>query len=109
MGTPFAAGIFKIEVRFPENFPFAPPKIRFLTKIFHPNISLVSGYVCINILDINEWSPALSIQNVLLSICSMLEQPNPDDPVEKEVGELYKTNKFMYEQKAREYTNLYAQ
>ena len=104
--SPYQGGVFKLEILFPVDYPFKPPKIQFTTKIYHPNIN-PAGLICLDILK-QQWSPALTISKVLLSITSLLTDPNPDDPFVPEIAQLYKTNKGAYEAKAREFTMRYA-
>ena len=106
INTAFEGGIFPILVEIPENFPYKPPKVRFLCKMYHPNISKTSGYICLNILQ-NDWTPALSLQKALLCVCSLLENPNCGDPVEPEISDMYLKNRPLYDQTVREYTIRY--
>lgn len=86
----YEGGIFKLELFLPEEYPMAPPKVRFLTKIYHPNIDKL-GRICLDILK-DKWSPALQIRTVLLSIQALLSAPNPDDPLANDVADHWKTN-----------------
>lgn len=100
--SPYAGGVFFLSITFPTDYPFKPPKVSFSTKIYHPNINS-NGSICLDILR-DQWSPALTISKVLLSICSMLTDPNPDDPLVPEIANLYKTDRQRYESTAREWT-----
>ncbi|WFC94359.1 E2 ubiquitin-conjugating enzyme [Malassezia brasiliensis] len=104
--SPFEGGKFKLELFLPEDYPMAPPKVRFLTKIYHPNIDKL-GRICLDILK-DKWSPALQIRTVLLSIQALLSAPNPDDPLANDVAEHYKTNEKDAIETSRKWTTLYA-
>ena len=67
-----------------------PPKIRFLTRIYHPNIDRL-GRICLDVLK-NNWSPALQIRTILLSIQALLGAPNPEDPLNEAVAKQWKVS-----------------
>merc|ERR1712159_365666 len=104
--SPYTGGVFFLQINFPPDYPFKPPKVKFLTKIYHPNINSQGG-ICLDILK-DQWSPALTISKVLLSICSLLTDPNPDDPLVTDIAALYKTNRAKYVETAKSWTTKFA-
>ena len=104
--SPYQGGVFFLKINFPKDYPFKAPKINFTTKIYHPNINS-NGNICLDILK-DQWSPALTISKVLLSIVSLLTDPNPDDPLVPEIASIYKEDKSTYDSNAAEWTRLYA-
>merc|ERR1712241_950718 len=103
--SPYQGGVFFLTIHFPTDYPFKPPKVAFTTRTYHPNINS-NGSICLDILR-SQWSPALTISKVLLSICSLLCDPNPDDPLVPEIARIFKTDREKYTELAREWTRKY--
>lgn len=100
--TPFEDGTFRLVITFDETYPNKPPNVRFITKMFHPNI-YSDGNICLDVLQ-NKWSPAYDVANVLTSIQSLLHDPNPESPANAQAASLLRDNPFAYEQMVREMT-----
>uniref|UniRef100_M8AXK9 Ubiquitin carrier protein E2 27 n=1 Tax=Aegilops tauschii TaxID=37682 RepID=M8AXK9_AEGTA len=84
--SPYEGGTFRIDIRLPGGYPFEPPKMQFITKVWHPNISSQNGAICLDILK-DQWSPALTLKTALLSLQALLSAPAPDDPQDAVVAQ----------------------
>lgn len=104
--SPYAGGLFSLDIEFPTDYPFRPPRVVFATKVYHPNINGQGG-ICLDILK-DQWTPALSIGKVLLSISSLLTDANPKDPLMPEIARQYESNRELFNTTAREWTLRYA-
>jgi ubiquitin-conjugating enzyme E2 D/E len=98
-GSPYHGGVFFLTIDFPQDYPFKSPRIVFKTPIYHCNINS-NGSICLDILK-DKWSPALTISKVLLSICSLMDDPNPNDPLVPEIADLLVKNKSLHDETAR--------
>ncbi|CAG2116181.1 unnamed protein product [Medioppia subpectinata] len=122
--TPYEGGLFHLEIKgelalrqscvtftivvaVPETYPFNPPKVRFVTKVWHPNISSVTGAICLDILK-DQWAAAMTIRTVLLSLQALLAAAEADDPQDAVVAKQYKENPELFRQTARHWTYMYA-
>jgi len=105
--TPYEKGIFQLSINFQSDYPMSPPKIKFNTRIWHPNISSVTGAVCLNTLSV-DWTPSLSVFACLLSIRTLLLEPAPDDPQDSMVAKQYNNNILNFIATAKYWTNEFA-
>ncbi|EON62959.1 ubiquitin-conjugating enzyme E2-18 kDa [Coniosporium apollinis CBS 100218] len=112
-GTPFEGGVFPAELKFPKDYPLAPPTMKFTCDIWHPNV-YPNGNVCISILhapgdDPNHyehaserWSPIQSVEKILISVMSMLAEPNDESPANIDAAKMWRERRGEYERRVRE-------
>ncbi|KAG8548718.1 hypothetical protein GDO81_024461 [Engystomops pustulosus] len=109
-GSPYEGGVFSLEIAVPERYPFEPPRVHFLTPIYHPNID-TAGRICLDILKPppkGAWRPALSLSSVLTSIQLLMSEPNPEDPLMADIAREYKYHRSVYTANARSWTERHA-
>jgi ubiquitin-protein ligase len=105
--TPYEGGRFKMELNITETYPFQPPQLKFNTKMFHPNIARCDGSICIDILK-DQWSASLKLKSVILSISSLLANPNPRDPLESHIADMYVNSREKFNKQVKEYVKKYS-
>ena len=108
--TPYENGIFLVDLTFPPDYPFKPPKWKFITKIYHCNINDRGG-ICLAKNDDylkDAWSPALTISKLIPLLIDTLIEPNTDDPIMPYIAKQYKENRKMHDEIARQWTSKYA-
>lgn len=105
--TPYEGATFQLEIKVPETYPFNPPKVKFVTKIWHPNISSVTGAICLDILK-DQWAAAMTLRTVLLSLQALLAAAEPDDPQDAVVAKQFKENHALFLQTAQYWSHVHA-
>jgi ubiquitin-conjugating enzyme E2 T len=105
--SPYENGIYNLSIDIPDRYPFEPPRIKFLTPIYHPNIDS-DGRICLDTLKVQphgSWTPSININTLLLTIRVLLSTPNADDGLVPDITEEYKRDKLLWFRKAREHTS----
>ncbi|XP_034950238.1 ubiquitin-conjugating enzyme E2 T-like [Chelonus insularis] len=108
--SPYEGGLFKLDVKIEDSYPFEPPRIKFITPVYHPNID-TSGRICMDLLKMppkGGWNPTLTLENIFVAVQLLLSHPNPDDPVMPNIANEYRFEKCEFEKKARKHTQEYA-
>ncbi|XP_062502995.1 ubiquitin-conjugating enzyme E2-18 kDa-like [Corticium candelabrum] len=104
---PFKEGQFLIDIAFPAEYPFKPPKITFKTPIYHPNVD-EKGQVCLPIISAENWKPAVKTDQVMQSLVDLVDEPEPDHPLRADIAEEYVKNRERFDKKALELVKQHA-
>lgn len=105
---PYNKGAFRIEIVFPAEYPFKPPKITFLTKIYHPNID-EKGQVCLSIINPEHWKPGTRIEQVIDSLLHLIAEPEPEHSLRADLAEEYTQDKKKFLKHAEEFTKKFSE
>lgn len=109
--TPYANGSFRIDIVIPDRYPMDPPQLKFLTKVYHPNIDNVTGLICLDVLKMppqGRWRPVNNLSLILTAVKQLLSDPNPHDPLDSAIAQEYIANKSLFTENAKKWTQLYA-
>jgi ubiquitin-protein ligase len=104
--SPYAGGTFLLKLEFPAQYPFKAPKLKFLTKVYHPSVQLESGDICADVM--GAWGPTLNAKHCLQVVYSMLQSPESDHPLEEAVAQQLREKPKEFDKMARKYTKEYA-
>jgi ubiquitin-protein ligase len=105
--SPYSGGVFKLQFKFPENYPFKAPDVKFITTMYHPNIKQETGEICQDIFA-TSWAPTQKVEEIIEKIVTMLKEPATSTPLEPEICTEYEKNRETFNKKAREFTLKYA-
>ncbi|TMS08035.1 ubiquitin-conjugating enzyme E2 L3 [Larimichthys crocea] len=105
---PYDKGAFRIELNFPAEYPFKPPKVTFKTKIYHPNID-EKGQVCLPIISVENWKPATRTEQVIESLIHLVTFPQPEHPLRADLAEEYSKDRVKFMKNAEEFTKKHSE
>ncbi|KAK0140371.1 Ubiquitin-conjugating enzyme E2 L3 [Merluccius polli] len=105
---PYDKGAFRIEIIFPAEYPFKPPKITFKTRIYHPNID-EKGQVCLPVISAENWKPATKTDQVIQSLIALVNDPQPEHPLRADLAEEYSKDRKKFFKNAEEFTKKYGE
>lgn len=105
--SPYSEGTFKLKLTFPDSYPFKAPEVVFSTSVYHPNIKLDTGEICLDVFA-STWAPTQKVSEILSKIGSLLKTPSTSSPLEADIANEYQTNYSEFERKAKDYTLKYA-
>ncbi|XP_078047066.1 ubiquitin-conjugating enzyme E2 L3-like [Augochlora pura] len=104
---PYNKGAFRIEINFPAEYPFKPPRINFVTRIYHPNIN-EKGQICLPIINDQNWKPATKAGQVVETLIALVNNPEPEHPMRTDLAEEFLKDRKKFMKNAEEFTKKYA-
>jgi len=105
---PFSKGAFKIDIQFPAEYPFKPPKIAFKTRIYHPNVD-EKGQVCLPIVAAENWKPATKTDQVIQALVALINEPEPEHPLRGDLAEEYLKDRKKFMKNAEDFTKKHSE
>ncbi|XP_036358811.1 ubiquitin-conjugating enzyme E2 L3 isoform X2 [Octopus sinensis] len=105
---PYNKGAFKIQIEFPAEYPFKPPRITFQTKIYHPNVD-EKGQVCLPIISAENWKPASKMDQVIEALLALVNDPEPEHPLRADLAEEFTKDKKKFLKNAEEHTKKFGE
>lgn len=106
--APYNKGAFRIEINFPAEYPFKPPKITFKTRIYHPNVD-EKGQICLGIISPEHWKPATKTDQVILSLVALINDPEPEHPLRSDLAQEFTKDPKKFFKNAEEHTKKFAE
>ncbi|XP_036140939.1 ubiquitin-conjugating enzyme E2 L3 isoform X1 [Monomorium pharaonis] len=105
---PYNKGAFRIEINFPAEYPFKPPRINFKTKIYHPNVD-EKGQICLPIISAENWKPATKTDQVIQALIALVNDPEPEHPLRADLAEEFLKDRKKFFKNAEEFTKKHAE
>lgn len=106
--SPYNKGAWRIDIVFPAEYPFKPPKVSFRTKIYHPNID-EKGQVCLPIISAENWKPATKTDQVIQALVTLVNDPEPEHPLRADLAEEYTKDRKKFLKNAEEFTRKHSE